>query len=69
MWHKVILRTSQMTSTQEKTGKQAKYRGSDLIRKRIKLLVVVRLSDRRMAAHHKVAHWGDLTAWVTDAVG
>ena len=69
MWHRVILRTSQMTSTQGKTREHAKYQGSDSIRQRIKLLLVVRLSDCRMAADHKVAHCGDLTPRVTDGVG
>lgn len=58
MWHRVILRTSQMTSTQGKIWECAKYQGLDLIRKRIKPVLVVRLSDCRTAPDHKVAHWG-----------
>lgn len=52
MWHGVIFKTSQVTSTQRKTGEHIKYHGLYLIRKRIKLLLVVRLSDCRTAADH-----------------
>lgn len=57
-----------MTSTQGKIWDHAKYQGSDLIRRRIKLLLLVRLSDCRMAADHKVARWEHLTPRVTGGV-